>query len=155
MEPGITQLHLFCLNLLVWIANLRDGHVEHAVADLLGASLVPPLGYDVSARASRHVHLLLIAVTTLWTLPDELAVVFLDENLSIEAAFVTVVRLRVELRIHDVIVDVADDVQHCVDIVRHVRDLNVGNLTAGTELLELGLKTQFIEGRNLLSNVNL
>ena len=36
--------------------------MQHAVADLLGSTLVPELGTDVAARTTSDVHLLLVAV---------------------------------------------------------------------------------------------
>ena len=65
--------------------------VQDAVADLLGAALVPELGSDVSAGTARHVELLLVAVAALRALPHELAVVLDDLDLAVVAAFLAVV----------------------------------------------------------------
>ena len=79
--------------------------MQHAVADLLGAALVPELGADVAAGSSGHVHLVLVGVAALGADPYQLAVVLLDLDLAVIAADLTVVGLGVQLGVHDVVVD--------------------------------------------------
>ena len=53
-----------------------------------------------------------------------------DLDLAVVAAALTVVRLRVELGIHDVVVDELHDTEHRRDVVLHVRHLNIGDSAA-------------------------
>ena len=43
--------------------------MQHAVADLLGSTLVPELGADVAARTTGDVHLLLVTIAAIGALP--------------------------------------------------------------------------------------
>ena len=70
--------------------------MQHAVADLLGAALVPELRADVAAGAARHVQRLLIAVAAMRTLPHQLSVVLHDLDLAVVAALLAVVALGVD-----------------------------------------------------------
>ena len=79
--------------------------MENSFLDLLGSSLVPVLSTDVTAGSSGNVHLALIGVSALGASPDQLTVLLSDLDLTIPAAFLTVVRLGVQLGVHDVVVD--------------------------------------------------
>ena len=79
--------------------------MQHSVLDLGGSALVPELGADVAAGAAGDVQLVLVAVVALGAFPDQLAVLGHDLDLAVVAADLTVVGLRVELGIDDVIVD--------------------------------------------------
>lgn len=70
--------------------------MQHAVADLLGSTLVPELGTDVAARATGDIHLLLVAVAAAGALPHQLAVILDNLDLAIVAAHLAVVALGVE-----------------------------------------------------------
>ena len=113
--------------------------VQDAVADLLRAALVPVLRADVAAGAPRDVHLGLVGVAALRAGPDQLAVrVLLDLNLAVEAADLAIVGLRVQFSVHDVLVDELHDLKHGVDVVLHVRHLDVADRTARSEERRVG-----------------
>ena len=67
--------------------------MQHAVADLLGSTLVPELGTDVAARTTGDIHLLLVAVAAVGALPHQLTVVLDNLDLAIVAAHLAVVAL--------------------------------------------------------------
>lgn len=128
--------------------------VQHAVADFLGTTLIPELGTDVATGTTSHVHLGLIAVAALRALPDELAVVFHDLDLTIVATHLAVIALGVELSVHDVLVDELHYAHDSGEVVLHVRNLDVGDGAARRELLELALELELGKGVNLLADVH-
>ena len=94
-------------------------------------TLVPELGADVSACPSCHGHGVLVVVAAVRAFPDELAV-FIINNLdfSVVAALHAVVALGIQLRIHDVFIDVLHDGNDSGDVVLHIRHFDVGNRAA-------------------------
>ena len=60
--------------------------MQHAVADLLGSTLVPELGTDVTARATGDIHLLLVTIAAIGALPHQLAVILDNLDLTVVAA---------------------------------------------------------------------
>ena len=119
--------------------------MQHAVLDLLRAALVPELGADIAAGAAGHVHLILIGVAALGALPDQLAVLLHDLDLTVPATDLAIVALGIQLGIDDVVVDELHDLQHRVQIVLHVRHLHIADGAAGGQMLELCLKLQLFE----------
>ena len=129
--------------------------MQNPILDLLSTSLVPELGADVAAGTAGDVHLGLVGVAALRADPDELAVrVFLDLDLAVEAADLTVIRLRVEFGVHDVVIDELHDLQHGVEVLLHIRDLDIADRAAGGERLELRLKGQLIKGVDMLGHMD-
>ena len=129
--------------------------VQHPVLDLLGPALVPILGTDVAAGPAGHVHLGLVGVAAVGADPNELAIlVVADLDLAVVAAALAVVRLGVQLRVHDVVVDELHQLQDRIDVLLHVGDLDVRNRAAGGKLLELRLKGQLGEGIDLLGDMD-
>ena len=129
--------------------------MEDALLDLLGAALVPELRSDVAAGATGDIELRLVGVAALRALPDELAALVLhDLDLAVEAADLAVVRLRVQLGVHDVVVDVLHDRENRRDVLLHVRHLDVADRAAGRELLELRLDLELLERVDLLGHVD-
>lgn len=47
--------------------------MKHSLFNLLGSSLIPELCADIAACTAGYAHLILVAVATVWALPDELA----------------------------------------------------------------------------------
>ncbi len=70
----------------------REGHsplfpsfplqMHYAVFDFLRSALIPELGADVAAGPAGHIHLVLIVVFALGTLPNQLAVLIGDNLIS-------------------------------------------------------------------------
>ena len=128
--------------------------MEDSFLDLLGASLIPVLRTDIATSTSCNVHLGLIAVVTMGALPNKLAVLIVgDFNLTVEATYLTVVALGVELRVHNVIVDELHYTENCLNVVLHIGNFNVGDSTTGRELLELRLKGKLCKSVDRLGNV--
>ena len=78
--------------------------VQYPVLDLLRAALIPELRADVATGAPGDVHFILIPVTATGADPHELSVVLLDLNLSVPAAYLTVIALGIQLRIASLLV---------------------------------------------------
>ena len=108
--------------------------VQNALLDLGGASLIPELTSKVSASPPHDIHLRLIGVAALGTPPDEFAVrVFDDFDLAVEAALLAVVRLRVQLGVHDVVVDELHDGRDRFQILLKVGNFHIRDRTARRE----------------------
>ena len=101
--------------------------MQHALLNLLGTSLIPELSSDISAGTTRNAHLILIPIAAIRAFPDQLAasLFFHDLNLSVITTALTVIALGVQLRVHDIIIDVFHDRQYRLDIVLHIRNLNI------------------------------
>ena len=129
--------------------------MQDALFDFLGAALVPVLGADVAARAARDVHRVLIGVAALGALPHELAVLVLDDlDLAVPTALLAVVALRVQLRVHDVVVDELHHGEDRRNVVLHVRHLHVGDGASGRKGLELRLKRKLLERTDRLRHMH-
>ena len=70
--------------------------MQYPLFYLLGASLIPELGSDISAGTSCHIHLILICVAAIGTFPDELAVGIRNNlNLSVIITLLSIIALGV------------------------------------------------------------
>ena len=129
--------------------------MHDAVADLLRPPLVPELRPDVAARPPRDVHRRLVDVPALGATPHELPVLVVhDLDLAVEAAPLAVVRLRVQLGVHDVVIDETHEREDGGDVVLEVRHLHVGDRPARREVLELRLQRELRERIDLLGHVD-
>ena len=87
------------------------------------------MGADITAGAAGHVHFALVPVAALGAGPDQLAVwILLDFDFPVIAADLAVVRLGVQLGVHDVVVNELHDLQHGVDVALHVGDFHIACL---------------------------
>ena len=66
--------------------------MKHTILDLLGTTLIPELGANVSAGPAGYTHFILVTVTAFRAFPDQFAIVILfDQNFPIITADVTVI----------------------------------------------------------------
>ena len=80
--------------------------MQYPVLDLLGTSLIPELCPDIPAGPACHEHLVLILITAIRAFPDQLPGLILPDNdLSVIAAAFTEIALRVQLRVHNILID--------------------------------------------------
>ena len=80
--------------------------MKHPVSDLLSPSLVPELGSNITAGSAGYKHMVLILISAVGALPDKLSgFILLDCHFSVIAAAFAVIALRIQLRIHDVIIN--------------------------------------------------
>ena len=101
--------------LLIFYLQMQD-----AILDLLCSALIPVLGTDIAAGTAGNIHLALVGIAAVGALPDQLAVIFLDLDLTVVAASLAVVGLGIQLGVNDVVVDILHHLQHCVDVLLHV-----------------------------------
>ena len=96
------MMHLLSLYLLP--AALQ---MQYPFPDLLCSPLIPELRSNIAACPPRHIHFILIGTAAVWALPDQLAVSIVNNiDLSVIAAFLTVIALGIQLRIHDIIIKI-------------------------------------------------
>ena len=117
--------------------------MQHPILDLLCPALVPELGADIAAGAAGNVQLVLVAVAALGALPHQLAVILHDLDLAVVAAALAVIRLGVQLGVHDVVVDELQHAHHGFQIVLHVGHFHIADGTARGQTLEVALELQF------------
>ena len=86
--------------------------------------------------------------------PYQLAVLLLYGYFAVPAAFLAIIALCIKLGVNNIVVNKAHHLQNGLNIVLHVRHLNVAYGPAGGKMLELRLKAQLREGVYLLGNVN-
>lgn len=87
-------------------------------------------GSIFTTGSPRHVELSFVSVSTIRAFPDELAVVLYNLNLAVKAADLTIIRLRVELGVHYVVVYELNDLEDGFYVVGEIRDFNIGNRSA-------------------------
>ena len=165
-SPSLTITHIFfkyinCIIVLsaesmyIYASKKHVLQVKDTVTDFLRASLVPELCSDISAGTAGNGHLILIVVSAVRALPDQLTGLILDDlDLAIVTTTLTVIALRVQLRIHDIVIDELHHGQNSRNVVLHVRNLNVADCATRRQLLELGLEFQLAECIDLLSHMN-
>jgi hypothetical protein len=120
--------------------------VNVSIFNLSSSSLIKILGSDVATSSSSDIHLRLISVATVRTLPDKLTrLIFYDHDLTIPAALLTVVRLDIEFSIHNVIVDILDYSKSCFDVIIEISTFYITNCTARGKSLELTFYSKFLE----------
>ena len=133
-----------------------NSQVGYTLGNFLGFPDVPPLFAQVAAGPPHDSHPVPVPVVALGALPGGIAILIRHNlDLAVEAALVAVVALRVELRIHDVVVDELHHAFDGFDVVAQVRDLHVGDLSAAGDRLELGLKLQLVKGVNMLTHIDM
>ena len=96
--------------------------MKHSCFDLPGLAHIPEVLSKITAGSSGYVHLVVILVATLWTFPLAFVV---DDDLTVVSAYMAVIRLCVELCLLDVVVDISDNLSQSIQIVAHVRYLDV------------------------------
>ena len=112
--------------------------MEHSFLNLLGSALVPELGADIAAGTSCHIQRILIPVAAVRAFPFQLAVLSShDLNLAFITAVLAVIALCVQLRIHNVVINKADHLKNCRNIVLHIRNFHVADCSACGKRLEL------------------
>ena len=129
--------------------------MQDSVLDLLGSALIPILGTDVAAGTAGNIHLALVGIAALGADPNQLAVILLDTDFAVIAAALAVVRLGVQLRIHDVVIDILHQLQNRIDVLLHIGYFHVADGATGAQVLELGLKGQLGESINFLRNMDM
>ena len=129
--------------------------MHYPVPDFFSAPDIPPLTTNVAARTTRNIHFRLVGVAAVGALPNQLAAIVVHNlDFLIPAAHLAVVGFRVQLRIHDVVVDVLQHRQYGGNVVREVCHFDVADCSARRELLELRLKSQLIKSIDMLCDVN-
>ena len=103
--------------------------MQYAVFDFLGPTLIPELSPDVTAGTSGYIHLGLIVVMTIGTLPNQPPSLFIfdDLDLSIPSTDLAVIALGIQLSIDDIIIDELHNLEHCRNIILHIRYFNVAD----------------------------
>ena len=117
--------------------------MEHTVGDFCRSALVEEIGSQVTADAPAHIHPVLIPVAAVGAFPDKLAVILHDTDFPVITTDLTVIRFRVQLGIHDVVVDEPHDREHSRDVVLHVGNFHIADCSARGKRLELRLKAEF------------
>ncbi len=70
--------------------------MQYPLLDFLCAPLIPELGADVTTGSSRHIHLILIRIAAVGTLPDQLTVFILNDlDLAVIITCLTVITLGI------------------------------------------------------------
>ena len=128
--------------------------MQYSISNLLRSSLVPELTADIATGSSCNVHLCLVTVVAVWTLPNKFAVIiFYNHYLAIIATNLTVVRLSVKFGVHNVVVDKLDNLKNGLNVVLHIWHFNIANSTTSRECLELTFKLKLIKRINRLCYV--
>ena len=102
--------------------------VKYPRLNLLGLTHVPEVLSEVTAGTAGNIHLAVVLIAALRALP---LVVVIYYYLTIEAAYMAVIRLGVKLRILDVVIDEAYNLLHGIYVVAHVRYLHIRYASAG------------------------
>lgn len=88
---------------------------------LLSASGVPEITSYIAAGTARHVELSFVSVSTVRAFPDKSAVVLYNLDLAVKATDLTIIRLRIELGVHYVVVYELNDLEDGFYVVGEIR----------------------------------
>ena len=125
MMPYGGFMHLVLFRLFRTYREVHD-----PLADFLGAALIPELGADIPAGSSGNIHAVLITVAAIRAFPDELPVILNDADFAVETAALAEIALRIELGIHDVVIDEFHDSENSIEIPGHIGDFHIADGTA-------------------------
>ena len=89
---------------------------------------------------------MLVAISAVWAFPNELSAIFDNLNFAVIAADLAIIRLGIQLCVHDIFIDELNNADNRRNVLRHVWRLNVADGTTGRKSLKLRLKTQLGEG---------
>ncbi len=123
----------------------------HPCFDFFRAAFVPEIFAQISAGAADDGEEIAVLVVAIRAFPF---VVVIADDFTVEAADVAVIGFRIEFAVADVVVDETNHGEDRFDIVRHIRNLDVGNAAAGRDFLELRFETEFIEDIDGLAHVH-
>ena len=77
-----------------------------------------------------------------------------DLDLSVESTFLTIITLRIQFRIHDIIINKTDYLKNRRNVVLHIRHFYITDRTACRKRLKLGFKFQFVKRIDRLTYIN-
>ena len=99
----------YCLPLgasVLLSANYYFLQMHYSFFNFLCSSLIPELCSDISTGSSCYIHLCLILVTAVWTLPNQLAMfIAYDLYFSLITAALAIITLCIKLCIHNVVIN--------------------------------------------------
>ena len=125
------------------------------IANFSRAAIIPEVRTNISTRTSCDVHLMLICVATVWTLPNQLMIfIFNNLNLTTVTTHLAIIALRVQFSVHDIVVDVLDYFEYCINIILKICSLNITDASTLTESLIFTFKPQFGEWINMFTNID-
>ena len=99
--------------------------MQYALLNFLRSALIPVLRSDITAGASCNIHFGLVGIAAFRAFPDELAVLFNYLNFYVIAAFLTLVGFRIQLCIHDIVIDKFHHLKYSLYILLHIRNLDI------------------------------
>ena len=92
--------------------------MKDSILDFLCTSLIPELCSNISTSTSCNIHLILITVSAVRAFPYKLSVIIsYNLNLACVAAFLTIITLRIQFRIHDIIINKTDYLKNRRNVV--------------------------------------
>ena len=66
---------------------------------------IPELRTNVAAGSACNIHLVLVAISAVWAFPNELSAIFDNLNFAVIAADLAIIRLGIQLCVHDIFID--------------------------------------------------
>lgn len=130
--------------------------MKNAFLDFLRSSLIPELGSDVATGSAGHVHFVLVGVAAMRAFPDKLMVfIFFDLDFTFKSAYLAVIGLCIQLRIHDVVIDMLKQGHDSRKVVLHIRNFYVGDGSSRREFLELSFHGQLGESVDWLGYMDM
>ena len=108
--------------------------MKHPILDFCCTALIPEICSQVAAASSNHLHLALVTIATVGAFPDELAIsVCGNLDFSVPPTLTAVIGLGVQFCVHNVVVDVTNDLQHSRNVVLHVGDFYIADCQSAYE----------------------
>ena len=117
--------------------------MKDSIFYLFCSSLVPILGSDITAGSAGDIHSILILVSAVRAYPDKFTILFFYLDFSVKAAFLAIVGFGIEFGIHNIVIDKLDYRNHGIQVILHVRDLDIAYRSTCGESLELSFELQF------------
>ena len=115
--------------------------MQHTFLNLLSSSLVPELGPDVTAGPPGHTHGILVMIFAIWAFPNQFAALIChDLHFPIITASAAVIAFRIQLRIHNILINMLHYRKYRRNVIFHIRNFHIADSPAGRKGLKLALK---------------
>ena len=111
--------------------------MNKSVLNLLCPALVPILATNVAAGTACHIHFMLVTVSTVRTLPDQLYSIIDNLDFPIVTTTLTVVTLGIEFCIQNIVVDILQNLKNRLNIVVKIACFDIADSPTRRQYLKL------------------
>ncbi len=143
----------FFFNLWKNLKTICDAlQMQNSGSHFLGLAGIPEVLSKITAGSSGDIHFRMVFISALRTFPFTVGIY---DNLTVISAYMTIIGFCIKFRILNIFIYITDNFCKRIQIVPHVRYLNIGDSAAGRNCLELAFKPEFAERINFLTDIHM